>query len=71
MSDPCARLRAERKEMIMHRAKITALSQYSGEQVHIVEVEGHTFYATVVGTVKGITLAGAVVTALEIEEVSA
>jgi hypothetical protein len=53
------------------RAKITALSQYSGEQVHIVEVEGHTFYATVVGTVKGITLAGAVVTALEIEEVSA
>ena len=51
------------------RAKITALSQYSGEQVHIVEVEGHAFYATVVGTVKGITLAGAVVTALEIEEV--
>ncbi len=62
-------VRAASVKGIDMRAKITALSQYSGEQVHIVEVEGHTFYATVVGTVKGITLAGAVVTAIETEEV--
>lgn len=46
----------------MHKATITALSQFSGENYHEIEDDNlNTFYAQIVGAVQGITAAGSVV----------
>lgn len=46
----------------MHRATITSLSQFSGENYHEVEDDNlMTFYAQIVGVVQGITAAGSAV----------
>lgn len=46
----------------MHRATITSLSQFSGENYHEVEDDNLlAFYAKIVGVVQGITAAGSVV----------
>ena len=43
----------------MHKATITALSQFSGENYHEVESDNLiTFYAQIVGVVQGVTAAG-------------
>ena len=51
----------------MHKATIVSRSEISGDHVHVVEHEDHTmFYATIAGTVEGITACGSVVTSLTI-----
>ena len=43
----------------MHKATITALSQFGGENTHTIEDDNLlTFYAQIVGAVQGITSAG-------------
>jgi hypothetical protein len=54
----------------MHKATITSLSQFSGENYHEIEDDNlMTFYAQIVGTVQGITAAGAVITSVVTETV--
>ena len=46
----------------MHRATITSLSQFSGENYHEVENDDLLlFYAQIVGAVQGITSAGSTI----------
>ncbi len=53
----------------MHKATITALSQFSGENYHEVEDDNLlTFYAQIVGVVQGVTAAGSSVVSIAISQ---